>query len=343
MSTFYDEWLEHWDRTDAERRDARKVIDEEELEWVETPHDWRVALLIAPGSGFRTWGCESLIAELPAGRCTGQRRHGEHVMYILQGRGFSVVEGVRYDWEEGSVLAIPYGAAHQHHNPGRETVRSVSFSAVGLEAFVGLHRTEQISEKGTAGAPETFAPSADGRTPEGRRIVLSKEQAPVVTGSEGGGGQTAFSDLSADGQPLVLDGTDGMEQMLHFHHAERRRYMSILKPVNDFDVSVVEMSSVLTDPPRSAGGDHAHMEAHLYVLAGEGYSIIDGERIPWKAGSALHIQGPQTQHQHVNTSAEPSQMIRMAPGIRYFFEPSAGRVHQYLYLSPREPDEIPGA
>ena len=33
------------------------------------------------------------------------------------------------------------------------------------------------------------------------------------------------------------------------------------------------------------------MEAHLYVLDGTGYSVIDGETIEWKPGTAIHIQG----------------------------------------------------
>lgn len=112
--------------------------------------------------------------------------------------------------------------------------------------------------------------------------------------------------------------------------------MYIGKDLNGFAANSQEISGTLTDPPHEYGGLHAHMEAHIYVLEGEGYSTIDGVDIPWRKGSALHIQGPQTPHRHVNTSDLPSKMLRIAPGIRYFFERFAKDEFPYLYLAPRQ-------
>ena len=95
--TFYDEWLGLWDVAETERQAERRRIDETELEWVETPQDHRAALMIAPQTGFRTWGSVTMQAEIPPGRSTGVHLHGEEAIFVLQGTGYSVVEGVRYD------------------------------------------------------------------------------------------------------------------------------------------------------------------------------------------------------------------------------------------------------
>ncbi len=53
MANFYDKWLEFWDESQAEKKNSRAVIHEEELEWLETPQDARVALLASPEYSHR--------------------------------------------------------------------------------------------------------------------------------------------------------------------------------------------------------------------------------------------------------------------------------------------------
>ncbi|GGG02022.1 cupin domain-containing protein [Paenibacillus abyssi] len=51
---------------------------------------------------------------------SGKHRHqGGLVLFILEGRGWSVVDGIRYDWEEGDLVPLPLkpgGVEHQHFN-----------------------------------------------------------------------------------------------------------------------------------------------------------------------------------------------------------------------------------
>ena len=105
--TFYDDWLGMWQRATDEKKSARKVTHEEDIEWVETVQDYKVGLLIAPELGFRTWGTESLIAEIPPGCHTGKHKHGEESIHIVEGSGFSIINGVRYDWKKGGTLVVP--------------------------------------------------------------------------------------------------------------------------------------------------------------------------------------------------------------------------------------------
>jgi hypothetical protein len=50
---------------------------------------------------------------------------GQHVhqgglgIFVLEGKGYTVVDGVRYDWEEGDLIILPIkagGCEHQHFN-----------------------------------------------------------------------------------------------------------------------------------------------------------------------------------------------------------------------------------
>ncbi|MEE8473461.1 MAG: cupin domain-containing protein [Dehalococcoidia bacterium] len=50
----------------------------------------------------------------------GQHRHqGGLGLFVLEGRGYSVVDGTRFDWEEGDLIILPVkpeGCVHQHFN-----------------------------------------------------------------------------------------------------------------------------------------------------------------------------------------------------------------------------------
>ncbi len=50
----------------------------------------------------------------------------------------------------------------------------------------------------------------------------------------------------------------------------------------------------------SRTGRHAHGEEAIHILAGAGFSVIDGARYDWKSGTTLHIPY-RAEHQHVNT------------------------------------------
>src|SRR5439155_811034 len=51
---------------------------------------------------------------------SGKHRHqGGLVIYIMEGEGYSVVDGERHDWEAGDLLLLPVkkgGVEHQHFN-----------------------------------------------------------------------------------------------------------------------------------------------------------------------------------------------------------------------------------
>lgn len=341
MANFYDNWLGMWDRAESERAASRRNMHEEDLEWVETPQDFRAALVISPETGFRTYGTTTMIAEIPPGAHTGAHKHGEEAIFIVEGEGFSVIDNVRYDWHRHSSLLVPFGSVHQHFNTGDTPARYVSALAVHLEHLCGMHRTIQIEEKGVTVALPNVSVSLDGMNPEGTgRVALSIEDAPIKGGGESDG-VTVIPESMPEfdpEHPLVLGDTYDMLNAIPagMHKSKTINFMRIGKELNDFKPQEVEISGLLIDPPHEFGGMHAHMEAHLYVIEGSGYTTINREDVPWKKGTGFQVPGPQTPHRHVNTSDTEAVMIRIAFGVRYFIERSARREYPYLYLSPRQ-------
>ncbi len=54
-----------------------------------------------------------------------KKHSGKHIhqgglaIYVLEGKGYTVVDGTRYDWEEGDLILLPVkpgGCEHQHFN-----------------------------------------------------------------------------------------------------------------------------------------------------------------------------------------------------------------------------------
>jgi hypothetical protein len=62
--------------------------------------------------------------EIPPGSRSGRIKfQGNQVMYILEGRGYTLLDGVRHDWKAGDVLNLPIkkdGIVVQHFNADPE-------------------------------------------------------------------------------------------------------------------------------------------------------------------------------------------------------------------------------
>ncbi len=329
MGNFYDDWLKLWDEEQEERRRARKFIHEEDLEGVRTKQDYRAALVCARENGFITSGA-TMLAEIPPQWNTGKHSHGEEAIFIIEGEGCSVVDEKRYDWEAPSCLFMPYGSVHQHFNTGEGKIRYFSAMAVPLERFASLAKFMQYEEAAetTMGKLETLEKAEEDIHPEYGRIVLRLKDTKEISGEEWA---TLLSSKTDEFHLTMAKEmrTDGMPG----HRGGTIRLMQ----ENDFKAREVEFTDLLIDAPGRHSAKHGHMEALLYVLQGEGYSIIDGEKVPWKKGTLLHVQGPKTVHQHFTTGNVKSQQIRIHYGLRaQYFQKIVRRTFPYVYYEIRE-------
>jgi len=97
------------------------------------------------------------IGELRPGASTRlHKHHNEAVIYIIKGKGYSEVQGRRYDWEAGDFLYMPSMCWHRHVNEGAESVlymgitnkRMLDWLAMDRKVEAGIHvSTDEVEEE----------------------------------------------------------------------------------------------------------------------------------------------------------------------------------------------------
>jgi quercetin dioxygenase-like cupin family protein len=95
---------------------------------------------------------------------SGRHRHqGGLIIYVIDGTGYSVVDGERIDWEKGDLVLLPLrkgGVEHQHFNTNPEKPALwMAFIHRGLQDYVASEMTQ------TEVSPEYKAAEAAGRIP----------------------------------------------------------------------------------------------------------------------------------------------------------------------------------
>jgi quercetin dioxygenase-like cupin family protein len=252
--------------------------------------------MISNELGFTTMGSNVLKAEIPVGWHTGKHAHGEESMHILKGEGFSVIDGQRFDWHEGSTLQIPYRAEHQHFNTGREPALYISGMTFSLETFVRLANLIQFDDCGP-NDPAVLAAIPDQESEyykHGDRAIIHLEDAP--------------DDIAYDPQ--------GHLPALKNQH-DYCQYLVV--PRNGFKDASVSITHLWAEPPYHHSGRHKHLEAVVYALEGEGYTEMLGQKYFWEAGDVLYVPPAMWEHEHYNDSPNRIRQLRIQFGIRFWY------------------------
>lgn len=309
MRDFYRDWLDASAQLEDRMRTPPVVARGRDVSWIETPQDSRVAMLIGEATGFPTQGTALLQAEIPEGWRTGRHVHGEEAIHILSGTGFSVIDGARYDWKPGTTIHVPYRAPHQHVNTGSGTATYLSAVTQDLDFDVKLGRLEQLEDKAPDRGELALRHPAEGSqlAADGRRIALHledaiDERARRLAGHAHPKGESKGAHRHA-GIWILMGGSESPSD-----------------ETNGFRAKAVSMTNIFEEAPHSGSHRHAHTEAMLYVLEGTGYSEIDGARVDWQAGDAVHVPPRMTVHEHFNDSDARTRTLRIEFGIRFFYE-----------------------
>jgi len=111
---------------------ALNVISAEDQPFEQSP-DGLIKHLVHEKMGTREHCVDAYMLFLKEGERSGKHRHqGGLVIYVIIGKGYSVVDGERVDWQAGDLLLLPIkpgGVEHQHFNlqPGQDC-RWIAFS-----------------------------------------------------------------------------------------------------------------------------------------------------------------------------------------------------------------------
>ena len=110
----------------AKRQETGPIVCRTEDRPLEVNRQGTIRYYLAPLSYPDTPLQDWLVFENHVRTHSGKHRHqGGFVIYVIDGEGYSIVDGERFDWKSGDLLLLPIrpgGVEHQHFNsnPGSE-------------------------------------------------------------------------------------------------------------------------------------------------------------------------------------------------------------------------------
>jgi quercetin dioxygenase-like cupin family protein len=151
----FDRLLAMRDLQRRQQEDATWLIRGEELPWELNAHgkmQWYLHPCIAYSAVQTNLFYRQ---EIPVGSRSGVQRHGgDAVFYMLEGEGYTEVEGVRHLWKAGDVLTLPSlenGVTFRHVNSGTTPARLICMErnlvhTVGIDRHSGFEELQPCPE-----------------------------------------------------------------------------------------------------------------------------------------------------------------------------------------------------
>ncbi|MCL6633599.1 MAG: cupin domain-containing protein [Alicyclobacillus herbarius] len=225
----------------------------------------------------------------PGGKLAPQRQLYEEMIYVLDGHGSTTVWNdagarVTFEWQAGSLFAIPLNCWHQHFNgSGLEKVRFLAvtnapmvINLYGETDFV--FNTPYDFRSRFRGEPDYFANEG---TQRGflleTNFVADTRSLPLIHAKErgAGGGHIRFNLAKGSMNSHISEFPVGTYKKAHLHGPG----------------------------------------AHVIILSGEGFSFMWPENSPlrrydWKEGSMI-VPPDRWYHQHFNTGPTPARYLAL--------------------------------
>jgi gentisate 1,2-dioxygenase len=247
----------------------------------------------------------------------GHRHTVEAVIYILKGRGHSIIDGVRYDWEPGDFICVPFFSWHRHVNSGDETMVYLAATTGPLSMYLGvaIYEDERF--------PQHWVFAQKGE--EAMKSLIPGVGDVPAEKSPGPKTREDCADLDSRSETerlyierLLFAGEEEKRRRagkvlvkgssLRFEKNAMGRVATVVDPRLGFHVRSLS-TQVAEIPPGKRSGAHRHIyEETDYVLSGQGESVIEDQVYRWKRGDTLCIP-IFAWHQHFNTGSEPARFM----------------------------------
>jgi quercetin dioxygenase-like cupin family protein len=124
---------------DRRRRQAgRKFIKSEDvkLQWEEENGIW-IGGLVSQELGFDNRVIEVDCHIYPPHSHSCTHKHNEAIIFVLRGKGYSILDDERIDWEPGDTLYVGQGVWHQHHVTSEEPAMVIAIKPLPLQEYLG--------------------------------------------------------------------------------------------------------------------------------------------------------------------------------------------------------------
>jgi mannose-6-phosphate isomerase-like protein (cupin superfamily) len=114
------EFLEEW------RNYRQTVIRKEDVRLEKTARGLRTGVYMGWDGDRPTRSLDALVHEVDPGVTTTVHRHSwDAILFMVEGSGWTEVDGVRYDWKAWDAIHIPAWSWHRHGNE-RQQARAAS-------------------------------------------------------------------------------------------------------------------------------------------------------------------------------------------------------------------------
>ena len=102
----------------------------------------------------------------PGGRTQKHGHVNEAAFYILDGEGYEIHDGIRYDWKAGDVAIVHMNCVHQHFNASPvKPARALVLKPKPMIMFMNL-----LFQKSVIPRPTEPAPGAEGFEPRNDEV-----------------------------------------------------------------------------------------------------------------------------------------------------------------------------
>lgn len=266
------------------------LVRKDEVELLPTPRGMRTGVYMGADGDRQTRIIDALVHEVDPGVTTTIHRHSwDAVMVIVEGHGWTKVDGVRYDYKPWDTIYLPAWAWHRQGNDGTKTSRFMTFSCEPTMEVIGAAIVEDAGQTPfeKLPPPPLSSPAGMGDDPyTRRRRRLAEYQQEYRNGRI----HVPYDDLTLLVNPKGTRSTFMLDEFLG----------------NKTSGLTLAMNQIA---PGKWQKKHRHGgEAWLYVLEGRGHSEIDGMRHDWNEGD-LVVVDHWAWHQHFNS--DPEQTARL--------------------------------
>jgi gentisate 1,2-dioxygenase len=240
-----------------------------------------------------TMNLDATVHEIPPRTTTTVHRHAwDAIEFIESGKGWTEIDGQRLDWKPWDTLHLPSWAWHRHGNDADTPAVFHTWSVQPMLEQFGVALLEDGGDTPVKDLPPrpTQTRALEGNDPYARRTQRLARQAQ---GSDTARLITRFDDVRG---LVTKRGARSMflvDKAIGYHTAGLSAVMHELAPG-------------LYQSRHRHGG-----EAWLYVVSGNGYSEMDGERFEWSEGDLIVVDH-WAWHQHFNGSKDrTARLIRV--------------------------------
>ena len=100
----------------------------------------------------------------PGGKSQKHGHVNEAIFYILDGRGFEIHDGIRYDWKAGDIAVVHNNCVHQHNNADEhQPARALVIKTKPMYMFMNMLFQKKVTDRPKEPTPTQgdFVPRED--------------------------------------------------------------------------------------------------------------------------------------------------------------------------------------